>query len=81
MVRLKAKERLGRKPKNQVFQFHNGSIKSMSYPVVVFEEFAFQFHNGSIKSLLMDDAPLTILEFQFHNGSIKSRLHTDSEAC
>ena len=56
MVRLKAKERLGRKPKNQVFQFHNGSIKSLlmdDAPLTILE---FQFHNGSIKSRLHTDS-------------------------
>ena len=55
-----------------MFQFHNGSIKSIvktSDPLCVCK---FQFHNGSIKSRCVLRLVLQCLEFQFHNGSIKS---------
>ena len=61
-----------------LFQFHTGSIKSLSRRicnyVIDHRERPFQFHTGSIKSI--DELPLDIAgrwsTFRFHTGSIKS---------
>ena len=55
------------------FQFHSGSIKSLSS----FEELMvlpwFQFHSGSIKRKKKVKSRAEKKKFQFHSGSIKSR--------
>ena len=51
MVRLKVLRSRADAPSADLFQFHNGSIKSFNltpHPITIDE---FQFHNGSIKSL------------------------------
>ena len=57
-----------------VFQFHNGSIKSKKQarnPVALPQ---FQFHNGSIKSMHGSAFDSDLTMFQFHNGSIKRKV-------
>ena len=67
--------------KDFVFQFHNGSIKSLQHGrrlVNGVKLIQFQFHNGSIKSL--GTRPwINVTTFQFHNGSIKSRVRNLNE--
>ena len=59
-------------PQN-VFQFHNGSIKSKPFEFNnLFSKESFQFHNGSIKSQSQMFVSPINPTFQFHNGSIKS---------
>ena len=74
LVRLKAKSLTVITLLPTQFQFHTGSIKSVSMlnndiPKIP----RFQFHTGSIKRL--NKTPVTIhtwIQFQFHTGSIKS---------
>ena len=51
MVRLKVKGEFFMAVKMFVFQFHNGSIKSIISEDAAKALLRFQFHNGSIKSL------------------------------
>ena len=66
-----------------VFQFHNGSIKSKSLfsAILISLLIQFQFHNGSIKSQFMEQRQWRIeAMFQFHNGSIKSDIDDETDA-
>ncbi len=51
-----------------MFQFHNGTIKSN---LTCQHSQKFQFHNGTIKSSYAHGFQLCRLLFQFHNGTIK----------
>ena len=53
MVRLKAEDPNYLKWIDQLFQFHNGSIKSISTLQTSTTTMLFQFHNGSIKSVIV----------------------------
>ena len=55
-----------------VFQFHNGSIKSLLTQGALTSAHTFQFHNGSIKRFQSTISDAAGESFQFHNGSIKS---------
>ncbi len=56
---------------DRMFQFQNGSIKSMSKdPAFLFYP-KFQFQNGSIKRLGLKSGKKYYFLFQFQNGSIK----------
>ena len=50
MVRLKGSRRCHAQERLEVFQFHNGSIKSLKGQSGSTRLSKFQFHNGSIKS-------------------------------
>ena len=49
MVRLKEARRVKNWTRRVMFQFHNGSIKSLQVAIETETDSEFQFHNGSIK--------------------------------
>ena len=58
---------------HQIFQFHNGTIKTKGAWRQMTIHLQFQFHNGTIKTQgqrvkIHDKSP----KFQFHNGTIKT---------
>ena len=54
------------------FQFHTGSIKSLSLGSGATRDAGqFQFHTGSIKRRSPKKTTSTLIWFQFHTGSIK----------
>ena len=55
-----------------MFQFQNGSIKSLTKHTIWLFFPEFQFQNGSIKSVFAYWIDKPTLSFQFQNGSIKS---------
>jgi len=72
MVRLKPIWIDGKIDTIWMFQFHNGSIKTLTFLTFSKLQFLFQFHNGSIKTVVKDKKVLKETRFQFHNGSIKT---------
>ena len=55
-----------------MFQFHKGSIKTLTAAGINPYFALFQFHKGSIKTYRYDSLPLAFYGFQFHKGSIKT---------
>ena len=54
------------------FQFHNGTIKTVSFSTVSSTTSLFQFHNGTIKTHQFCVPHSLPTLFQFHNGTIKT---------
>ena len=55
-----------------MFQFHTGSIKSLTRDPEMRNIPKFQFHTGSIKRQPNEIPKEAVYMFQFHTGSIKS---------
>ena len=72
MVRLKGNWSARNDNDEEMFQFHNGSIKSFGASSLNIVSSSFQFHNGSIKREFAVINTKNETVFQFHNGSIKS---------
>ncbi len=53
------------------FQFHIGTIKSVTERSYTYPPILFQFHIGTIKSKYERDVYKTSPKFQFHIGTIK----------
>ena len=72
MVRLKEETNETESVKEEMFQFHNGSIKRMSLSIVEQHFKEFQFHNGSIKrhSLTVTHAPI----FGFNSTMVRLKV-------
>ena len=56
-----------------MFQFHNGTIKTLEELAEIFSYYKFQFHNGTIKTDTRPQQKHIYTQFQFHNGTIKTR--------
>ena len=54
------------------FQFHKGSIKTISAAIGAAGGLLFQFHKGSIKTAPSPYSTSLASAFQFHKGSIKT---------
>ena len=57
---------------HSLFQFHNGTIKTLAVLTLPVLQLQFQFHNGTIKTLQNPVFIRTDIAFQFHNGTIKT---------
>ena len=55
-----------------IFQFHNGTIKTLKFPMLWLNGSRFQFHNGTIKTNRWWFQTHSRITFQFHNGTIKT---------
>ena len=56
-----------------MFQFHKGSIKTISTTQGIVSESWFQFHKGSIKTGVYHPNVDRDPQFQFHKGPIRTR--------
>ena len=54
------------------FQFHNGTINTVSVHIFFFDSVMFQFHNGTINTRIFWILIYVFVSFQFHNGTINT---------
>ena len=72
MVRLEELLQLSWAKGNDLFQFQNGTIRSLENSIVKLSISLFQFQNGTIRSFKVKYCILTLGKFQFQNGTIRS---------
>ena len=72
MVRLRVRKRLSKKISGLIFQFLNGTIKSLQSKITCDRGDIFQFLNGTIKREYTMTLSARLEQFQFLNGTIKS---------
>ena len=70
MVRLKVSSNDSENQAFEMFQFHNGSIKSLRLSTPV-DCLAFQFHNGSIKSRKIHDLMIVTHKIGFNSTMVR----------
>ena len=70
-VRLKLYEQVQHEP-TLLFQFHKGTIKTVSLTFLANWYVSFQFHKGTIKTYKITKTFYLMQVFQFHKGTIKT---------
>ena len=54
------------------FQFHKGTIRTLSTAQGITDAAGFQFHKGTIRTITNATTKSYIQEFQFHKGTIRT---------
>ena len=58
-----------------IFQFHKGTIRTVSAGASDAGGLLFQFHKGTIRTVSAGASAAGGLLFQFHKGTIRTRVH------